>query len=135
MRLETMREKGQQEEHPSRAARCYLLNADFKVLNASCAEQGASDSSFFDLFPAKRALCEEVDAYVRSYPREMLLTLLGRTPLLLVGTIFAHTGLLFAVLPEGDVAQTLSFPAAFHRVPAAITVSPSAMNIPCSGWR
>ena len=110
MRLNAVHEKSQRGERLPRASRCYLLSGDFKVLNASCAEQGASDSSFFDLFPAKRALCEEVDAYVRSYPRKMLLTLLGRTPVLLVGTIFAHTGLLFAILPEGDVAQTLSFP-------------------------
>ncbi len=112
------------------AAQYYLLDRAFCTVNAhTCKEKGkeiVAGASFFDLFPTKRAVREEIATYACSFPREMLLTLCGRTPVLFVGTFAAHTGLILAVVPEGEVKSTLSFPAAFHKVPAHVGVSSSA---------
>ena len=112
------------------SVRVYLLDRDFCVISGyTCegnGENGVVGSSFFDLVPAKRAVREEVADYVRSFPHKMLLTLCGRTPVLFVGTLTAHTGLVLAVLPQGDIRSVLAFPAAFHGVLAHVCVSPSA---------
>ena len=111
-------------------ARFYLLNSALCIIEERTqnenGEDGAHGTSFFDLFPAKRVVQEEIAAYVRSYPQQMLLSLCSRTPVLFIGTLTAHTGLVLAAVPEGEVRSTLSFPAAFHRVPACVSVSPSA---------
>ncbi len=105
----------------------YLLNDALCILNADTgAKNDNTCPSFFDLFPAKLAVREEIAAYVRSFPGELLLTLCGGTPVLLAGTLAAHTGLVLALLPEGEIKKTLAAPAAFHRVPACVSVSPSA---------
>lgn len=111
-------------ESVSGVARLYLLDAGFRVLSAPVSEENGA--FFFDLYPAGRPAREEIDAYLRSYPQELLLTLCARMPVLFIGTFFAQTGLLVAVVPEGEIKATLSFPAAFHRVPAHVSVSPSA---------
>ncbi len=112
------------------AARYYLLNSEFCVIGAHTCEENAENAavgtSFFDLFPARRAVREEIAAYVQSYPQTVLLTLCGRTPVVFVGMLAAHTGLVLALMPQGEVKSTLSFPAAFHHVPACVSVSPSA---------
>lgn len=109
------------------AARCYLLDGDFCVISAQTGEENAIvGAPFFDLFPANRILREEISAYARSYPRDVLLTLCARTPVLFIGTLFAQTGLVLAVLPKGTIKRTLSLPAAFHHVPAHVCVSASA---------
>ncbi len=109
------------------SSRQFLLNDALCVINADTGVQNNGFCpSFFDLFPAKLAVREEIAAYVRSFPSEILLTLCGRTPVLFVGTLAAHTGLVLAVVPEGEIKQTLAFPAAFHLVPACVRVSPSA---------
>ena len=109
------------------AAQYFLLDRDFGIVSCDTSkENGAMGASFFDIFPAKRAVREEIADYVRSFPHKILLTLCGRTPVLLVGTLAAHTGLTLAVLPQGDVRSALAFPAAFHGVSANVCVSPSA---------
>lgn len=108
-------------------ARYYLLDGNFRIISAITGEENDANGSFlFDLFPANRLLREEIVDYVRSYPHEVLLTLCSRTPVLLIGTLFAQAGLILAVLPEGEIRKTLSFPAAFHHVPAQVCVSTSA---------
>ena len=105
----------------------YLLNDGFCVLRAhTCAEKDAVGAFFFDLFPAKRAVLEEVSAYVRSYPSQMLLTLCGSAPVLFVGAPVMHAGLVLAVLPQGEIKRTLTALAPFHGVPACVCVSRSA---------
>ena len=105
----------------------YLLDGALCVISAKTGEENAVfGTSFFDLFPATRAVREEIAAYLRSYPQEVLLTLCGRTPVVLVGTLYAQTGLVLAVLPEGNTKKTLTLPAAFHHVPAHVCVSTSA---------
>lgn len=111
-------------------ARLYLLNSALCVIEertqSENGEDAAHGTSFFDLFPAKRVVQEEIAAYVRSYPQRMLLSLCSCTPVLFIGTLTAHAELALAAVPEGEVKSTLSFPAAFHRVPACVSVSPSA---------
>lgn len=105
----------------------YLLDGALCVISAKTGgENVAFGTSFFDLFPAVRAVREEIAAYLHSYPQEVLLTLCGRTPVLFVGTVYAQTGLVLAVLPEGELKKTLASPAAFHHVPAHVCVSISA---------
>jgi len=117
------------DEIPALAARYYLLNSDFAIISAHTGEEnGVAATSFFDLFPTNRVLRAEIADYVRSYPQKALLTLCGRTPVLLVGTLCAHTGLVLAVLPQGTVKRTLTAPAAFHRVLTHISVSDSAQK-------
>ncbi len=109
------------------AARYYLLDGDCCIISAQTGEENAARAtSFFDLFPANRLLREEITSYIHSYPRDVLLTLCGRTPVLFIGTLYAHTGLVLAALPEAQIKKTLSFPAAFHHVPACVCVSASA---------
>lgn len=125
--LESYKEQGSLREQEGVVARYYLLNADFTVISAITGEENTPiGDSFFDVFPVNRVLWEEIADYVRSYPQEMLLTLCARTPVLFVGTLFAQTGLILAVLSEGSVKKTLSHPAAFHRVLSCVRVSPSA---------
>jgi hypothetical protein len=121
-------EKLQSVEAPAApAVRYYLLNDALCVVNdGTDAQNGDTCASFFDLFPTKRAVREEIADYLRSFPCEMLLTRCGRTPVLFVGTLMPHTGLVLAVLPEGEIKGTLAFPAAFHHVPSCACVSPSA---------
>ena len=121
-------EKNAHEDKPLQlAARYYLLDGDFRIISAITGGENDENSSFlFDLFPANRLLREEVDAYVRSYPHEVLLTLCSRTPVLFIGTLLAQAGLILAVVPEGEIKKTLSLPAAFHHVPAQVCVSASA---------
>ena len=92
------------------AAQYFLLDRDFGIVSCDTSkengENGATGASFFDIFPAKRAVREEMADYVRSFPHKILLTLCGRTPVLLVGTLAAHTGLALAVLPQGDVSPS-----------------------------
>ena len=109
------------------AGQYYLLDGALCVISAKTgAENVDFGTSIFDLFPAARAVREEIVAYLHSYPQELLLTLCGRTPVVFVGTLYAQTGLVLAVLPEGEVKKTLSLPAAFHHVPAHVCVSTSA---------
>lgn len=109
------------------AARYYLLDGELCIISAQTGEENAtSGTSFFELFPANRLLREEITSYVHSYPRDVLLTLCGRVPVLFIGTVYAQTGLVLGVLPEAPIKKTLSFPAAFHHVPACVCVSPSA---------
>ena len=112
------------------ATEMYLLNGEFCIINGVTEKKECvNGTSFFDLFPAKRALREEISAYVSSRPQDLLLTLCSRTPVLFVGTLFAHTGLILAVLPQGAMKKTLSFPGAFHHVPGRICVSASAQML------
>lgn len=108
----------------------YLLDREFCIVNAhTCVENCENTvcgASFFDLFPTGRAVREEIDGYVRSYPQKTLLTLCGRTPVLFAGTLASHTGLVLAAIPVGEVKRALAFPAAFHHVPSCVSVSSSA---------
>lgn len=118
--------QGEERQKSSRAAlaQYYLLDGDFRVISAKTDEENTElGAFFFDLFPAKRALVQEIDAYARSLPHRLLLALCTRTPVLLAGSLFAHTGTLFAVVPRGEIKRTLASPAAFHGVPAPISVS------------
>ena len=111
-------------------AKIYLLDRGFGIICAhTCGENDEKvddGTSFFDLFAAGRAVREEIAAYVRSHPADVLLTLCGSTPVLFVGTLAAHTGLVLAIVPEGNVKKTLAFPAGFHRVPVRVCVGKSA---------
>ena len=125
--LTKLQDEQQTAQALSATADLYLLDAGLGIIG-TCA-QGESNrigTSFFDHFPANRVSREEIFGYLRSYPHDVLLTLCGRTPVVFIGTLFAHTGLVVAVLPKGEVKRTLSFPAAFHHVPAHVCVSPSA---------
>ena len=131
MSLTVKTERAQRESGGAATAVKYcLLDRDFCIISSNVsaenAENGVTGASFFDAFPAKRAVREEIAAYVRSYPQEVLLTLCGRVPVLIVGTLLAHTGLILAVLPQGAVKATFAFPAVFHGVPSCVCVSPSA---------
>lgn len=105
----------------------YLLDRNFSLISAKTgAENAEIGTSFFNLYPSNRVLREEIVTYVHSYPADVLLTLCARTPILFAGTLLAQTGLILAILPEGEIKRTLSLPAVFHRVPEHVCVSPSA---------
>lgn len=121
------KEKQGLDAHALPLGKVYLLDREFRVLNGdkNC-ENGTTCAFFFDIYPANRVTREEIDAYLTSFPQECLLTLCGRTPVVFVGTLLVHTGLVLAVVPECEIAKTLSHPAAFHHVPSHIVVSASA---------
>ena len=131
MDLMTKSKKEPRHNNTSASAVQYcLLDRDLRIINSSLptenSENGVTGASFFDVFPAKRSVREEIVDYARSYPQECLLTLCGRVPVLFVGSLAAHTGLIPVLLPQGAVKSTLAFPAAFHGVPAHVCVSGSA---------
>lgn len=106
------------------AADFYLLDGAYTVLGAyTCGEGAPLGSHFFDRFPANRPAKEELREYLASFPHEVLLLRCGRVPIFFVGTFFAHTGLVFAIIPRDTLKQIFAFPAAFHHVPATLFVS------------
>ena len=115
--------------HALPAGSVYLLDRELRVLGGGeNSENAATCACFYDIYSADRATREEIGAYLASFPQELLLALCGRTPVIFVGTLLAHTGLVLAVVPDGEVAKTLSKPAAFHHVPLHIAVSASAQK-------
>ncbi len=105
----------------------YVLDAAYTVLSARTRAAGIPiGASFFEHIPTGRAQKEELAEYLRVPSQKALLLCCTRTPVLFVGTVFAHTGLIFAILAPEKARRTLAFPAALQGVLEGLSVSRTA---------
>lgn len=109
------------------AADVYLLDASYTILAAHTrCEEVPLGTCFFDRIPASKEAKAELHEYLHSFPHAALLLRCTRTSVLFVGTVFAHTGLILAIVASGSVEKTLAYPAALHGILSCLCLSRAA---------